>query len=798
LVYPVCLIWRASYCNEDHEPQKLPLRNRPNQRSKHAQVNNKAIGEGWLMSWRNMTIGKRITFGFGVVLVLLCSAGIMSFTGVGGIVTNAGDVIEGNKLDGTMAQRELDHLNWANKVNALLNDDKITKLAVQTDPHKCAFGKWLYGDGRKHAQELVPSLGPILTKVEDPHAKLHASAISIGKDFKPANSALPGFLAEKESDHLKWTAQICMLFITNGDKLTVQTDPHKCGFGKWLYGDQAKAAVAGNPELEKLLAAIKEPHAKLHATAVEIGDKYKQVHPGLITTLMARLDDHRRWVQKVNQAMLLGHKELGVQTDPTECGLGKWLASEEAQKYAESFPELAAVLKDIKEPHEKLHDSAIVIQSALNAGQRERAQGIFEAATLPALASVANKLNEAIAAEKALVEAQNQAKQIYTTRTQKHLDATRGMLGQMRHTAEKALVGQQKARQTYATQTMPALKQVQGLLHELRSEARQNIMTDEAMLDAAQNTKMLVSLIGAVAVVVGLILAFFIVRGISSVLNRISSRMGQGAEQVAAASEQVAGSSQSLAQGASEQAASLEETSSSMEEMASMTSQNAENAGQADGLMKETAQAVQKANTSMQELRAAMGKLNEASDEMAKIIKTIDEIAFQTNLLALNAAVEAARAGDAGAGFAVVADEVRGLAMRAAEAAKNTTQLIQDNQANIREGAGLVQTTDEAFSQVLDSTDKVAELVGEIAAASNEQSQGIEQINQNTTTMDRVTQQVAANAEESAASSEEMAGQAIALQEMVQELTVLVNGVQKMERRQIAASSEEPHLLPEP
>ena len=750
------------------------------------------------MSWRNMTIGKRIAFGFGVVLVLLCAAGIMSYTGVGGIVLNAGEVIQGNKLDGTMAQRELDHLNWANKVNALLTDAKITKLDVETDPHKCAFGKWLHGEGRKRAEELVPSLGPLLAKIDEPHNKLHTSAISIGQAFKPANSALPGFLAEKESDHLKWTAEICMLFITNGEKLTVEPDPHKCGFGKWLYSDKAKADVAGNPELERLLEDIKAPHAKLHETAVAIGAKYKQVHPGLITTLMARLDDHRCWVQHVNKAMLLGQKELGVETDPAKCALGKWLAGEEAKKYAESSPALAAILKDITGPHQKLHDSAVSIQAALQAGQRGRAQEIFEVSTLSALAEVAQKLSQAIQEEKKLVEAQEQAKQIYTSQTQEYLEATRGLLGQMRQTAETALAGQQQARQIYASQTMPALQQVQGLLHELRSEARANIMTDEAMLDAAQNTKTVVSLISAVAVLAGLILAFFIVRGISSVLMRISSRMGQGAEQVAAASEQVAGSSQSLAQGASEQAASLEETSSSMEEMASMTSQNAENAGQANGLMKEVAQVVQQANSSMQELREAMGKLNSASDEMAKIIKTIDEIAFQTNLLALNAAVEAARAGEAGAGFAVVADEVRSLAMRAAEAARNTTQLIQDNQANIREGSDLVQTTDEAFSKVLDSTDKVGKLVGEIAAASSEQSQGIDQINQNTSTMDKVTQQVAANAEESAASSEEMAGQAVALQEMVLELTALVSGVQNLERQRIAAESGEPPLLLEP
>ena len=166
--------------------------------------------------------------------------------------------------------------------------------------------------------------------------------------------------------------------------------------------------------------------------------------------------------------------------------------------------------------------------------------------------------------------------------------------------------------------------------------------------------------------------------------------------------------------------------------------------------MQEANRVVLEAGRYMKELKASMDKINSASDEMAKIIKTIDEIAFQTNLLALNAAVEAARAGEAGAGFAVVADEVRSLAIRAAEAAGSTTELIEGNISNINEGTTLVGTTDEAFSKVAESADKVAKLVAEIAAASGEQAQGIDQINRAAGEMDKVTQQVAANAEESA------------------------------------------------
>jgi len=207
-----------------------------------------------------------------------------------------------------------------------------------------------------------------------------------------------------------------------------------------------------------------------------------------------------------------------------------------------------------------------------------------------------------------------------------------------------------------------------------------------------------------------------------------------------------------------------------------MTKQNAENAHQADNLMKEANQVVGQANGSMGDLTTQMEEISVASEETQKIIKTIDEVAFQTNLLALNAAVEAARAGEAGAGFAVVADEVRNLALRAAEAAKNTAELIEGTVKKVGEGSDLVKKTNEAFKQVADSSKKVGELVGEIAAASNEQAQGIDQTNTAVADMDKVTQQNAANAEESASASEEMNAQAEQMKVMVGDLTALVGG----------------------
>ena len=273
---------------------------------------------------------------------------------------------------------------------------------------------------------------------------------------------------------------------------------------------------------------------------------------------------------------------------------------------------------------------------------------------------------------------------------------------------------------------------------------------------------------------VGLLLMWGIGQGVSRPLKRVIDGLSDASDQVTSASTEVSSTSQQLAEGSSEQAASIEETSSSLEEMSSMTRRNAENAGQADSLMKEASQVVASANSMMKDLRAAMDRISNASDETAKIIKTIDEIAFQTNLLALNAAVEAARAGEAGAGFAVVADEVRNLAMRAAEAAKSTAGLIEGNISNIKNGSEMVVTTDEAFDQVAESVKKVGELLNEIASASSDQAQGVDQINRAIGEMDKVTQQNSASAEESAAAAEELSAQAETMKGMVGELVVMV------------------------
>jgi methyl-accepting chemotaxis protein len=259
-------------------------------------------------------------------------------------------------------------------------------------------------------------------------------------------------------------------------------------------------------------------------------------------------------------------------------------------------------------------------------------------------------------------------------------------------------------------------------------------------------------------------------------LHDIIAEVRSGSVQIEAGSSQIASASQSMAQGASEQASSLQQISASLEEISGQTQQSADNARQANTLSQESKTSADRGQKEMAEMNKAVNEIKASSGEISKIIKVIDEIAFQTNLLALNAAVEAARAGEAGKGFAVVAEEVRNLAQRSAEAAKNTSSMIEESVKRSENGVQIAGRVGQALEEITTSTNKVNTLLSEIASAASEQATGIGQVNQGVGQLDQVTQQNAGNSEELASSAEEMSSQVASLNELVAQFKVNNDG----------------------
>jgi len=281
---------------------------------------------------------------------------------------------------------------------------------------------------------------------------------------------------------------------------------------------------------------------------------------------------------------------------------------------------------------------------------------------------------------------------------------------------------------------------------------------------------------------------FMISRSINRPLTMASSDLGMHASEISSAAQQVAASAQSLSEGSTQQAAALEQTSASMEEMASMTQSNADHSQQAATLMVDVDKRVIESNQALADMVTSMASIQQTSQQVARIIKTIDEIAFQTNLLALNAAVEAARAGAAGMGFAVVADEVRNLAQRSAQAAHETASLIEASIASAKRGTTKVDLVAGAISGITESVSKAKTLVDQVSVASREQAVGIAQVSQAVVQMERLTQKTAATAEECAAASEELTAQATASTFSAVSLSELVTGTRR---------NSEPHAYDE-
>ena len=320
--------------------------------------------------------------------------------------------------------------------------------------------------------------------------------------------------------------------------------------------------------------------------------------------------------------------------------------------------------------------------------------------------------------------------------------------------------------------------------------------SDQTVARVSFSTAMMIAGL-LLAVMIGVSIAVFVIRAITKPIRQVMRGLLEGADQVASASSQVASCSLLLAEGTSRQEAELEAGSASLGQIGSMTRQNADNALRVNQLMQETSRLIFVASRSMDQLTSSMTEVTSASQDTQKIIKTIDEVAFQTKILALNAAVEAARAGQSGAGFAVVADEVKNLAMRTAGAAKSTAGLLENTVKQVKEGYELVVRTNHEFAEVARSLTNCEGLVEEITAASRQQAGGIDQVSTAVVEIDKIVQQNAVSAEESASASDEMNAQAEQMKQFVAELVALVGagGNEKGKRRASVIQAKAPAAL---
>lgn len=340
-------------------------------------------------------------------------------------------------------------------------------------------------------------------------------------------------------------------------------------------------------------------------------------------------------------------------------------------------------------------------------------------------------------------------------------------------------------------------KQANGLfeapredLNKLEELVEEYAKSQAGIYRSGMNTMLIFNLLG---IIITFLLSFYIARSIIGPLNRIIRSLSEGVHQVAGASVELSTSSQQLSEGSSQQASSIEETSTTLEESASMLQQSTATTVQASQLSDHAKESADKGGMEMQEMMGSMQEIKNSSGQIGRIIKVIDNIAFQTNILALNAAIEAARAGDAGLGFAVVAEEVRNLAKKSAEAAKETTDIIEANIELSGKGTVVVEKVRDVLNEITDQTNKVNQLMAEIAAASQEQVQATDQITLSMAMISSVTMQNAANAEESAAAAEELNAQADSMKKMVHELSELVNGKTAAQKMEFAYSGQEIH-----
>ena len=630
-----------------------------------------------------------------------------------------------------------------------------------------------------------------------------------------ATKELKAFSIVKEVDHLKWTAAVTDLFLRDDvSELTVEMDHTRCGLGSWIYSDEMNAAMAGDPELARLIANLKVPHEQLHASAVKIDGIYNDFDTEVVGILEQAWVAHLSWINTLNYS-IVNLTPFEGQLDSHLCDFGTWYDGFMTQD--ETLKQLLLVWE---EPHEALHRSAEEIVSFISEGNRDEAIRYYNSVSMPALNAIKEAYRDTSTYLNDMYDTQIEAQNVFTEETLGALGHTQSELTRLvdyfdreSDTAQAGLI--MKSNQVVVLVIIISIVIVvfgillavfitSGILRQLGADpaAIQSIMEDVAVGKLSLNTQSGQPPVGVYSSVVNMVTAL---KDKADAVTRIAERdltvevqpagdedvLGQSlvmmtdnlndmlsqvvvaSEQVNIGSNQISQSSQELSQGAIHQAASLEQISATVNEVNSRSDENARKSREAADIASTAVEKAREGNKNMEQLVSAMGRINTSSDEINKIVKVIDDIAFQINLLALNANVEAARAGKFGKGFAVVAEEVRSLATRSAEAVKETAVMVEDSKKSLEQGNTIAEITAFSLQEIVEGVDSVADVLMDISQASTQQAVGINEVSGGLEQVEKVTQETSASAEESAAASEELASQATQLKSMLDQFRLL-------------------------